>query len=176
MPDLVTRKLSALNTSVVFLKDFLMFFDLDIRFLLLVVWPILVTVLTQIIKVVIKMVRTGRLDAQEYYAWGGFPSSHIALVSSLATITGLIAGIQSIEFALALALAVLVTRDAIGLRMFVQKNSEAINQLRLLLPKDKRRLISVQPNRVGHTPIEGVGGAFFGIGLTLLLYWLLISF
>lgn len=128
---------------------------------------------TQIVKVLIKWIRTGKFEVKEYYAWGEFPSSHIALVSSLATVAALVAGIDSLAFGLSLAFAVIVARDAMGLRMFVERNGHAINKLRALLPRDKQRLIEKQPARVGHTPVEAFGGAVFGIGLTLLLYVLL---
>jgi len=149
--------------------------DLDFRFLLLVVWPILVTVLTQLIKVLIKLVQTGKLDPQEYFTWGKFPSSHLALVSSLVTVVALVAGFDSLEFGIALALAVLVARDAVGLRMFVENNAHAINRLRSLLPREKQKLIAVQPLRIGHTKPEAFAGALFGIGTTLILYWLVIT-
>ncbi|MFO0704764.1 MAG: divergent PAP2 family protein [Candidatus Andersenbacteria bacterium] len=147
----------------------------DYTLLLLVVWPIAITVVTQLTKVLIKLVQTGKIDPHEYYAWGKFPSSHIALVSALATVAGLVAGLDSLSFGLALALAVIVTRDALGLRMFVEQHSRAINILRQQLPRDKQRLIPKQIERVGHTPLEAFGGATFGIGLTLLLYWILAA-
>lgn len=148
----------------------------DFDFLLLVVWPILVTILTQLTKVAISVVRTGRLDPNEYFAWGKFPSSHIALVSALATVVALLVGVQSVEFAIALAFAVIVTRDALGLRMFVENHAKAINVLRKQLPKDKQRLIPEQTARVGHTTAEAIGGVIFGVGLTLLLYGILAGF
>ncbi|MFH0830617.1 MAG: divergent PAP2 family protein [Parcubacteria group bacterium] len=149
---------------------------LDFDFLLLVVWPILVTVFTQLTKVAIRAVQTGKFETNEYFAWGKFPSSHIALVTSLATVVALVVGVQSVEFAMALALAVLVTRDALGLRMFVENHAKAINVLRTLLPASKQRLVPKQVDRVGHTLLEALGGAAFGLGLTLIFYAIIAGF
>jgi acid phosphatase family membrane protein YuiD len=148
---------------------------LDYKLLILVIWPIAITVVTQLIKVLIKTVQTGKLEPKEYFAWGKFPSSHIALVSALATVAALVAGIDSLAFGISLALGVIVARDAMGLRMFVEHHSHAINALRSLLPRDKQKLVPKQMDRVGHTPVEAAGGFAFGVGLTLLLYWILTA-
>ena len=84
----------------------------------------------------------------------------------------ILSGIYSAEFAIALAFGVLVVRDAMGLRMFVQKNSLAISQIRATLPTNIRRKI-IEPERsVGHTQVQVAGGIFFGIAVALVWYWI----
>jgi acid phosphatase family membrane protein YuiD len=134
-----------------------------------IILPLIVTVFTQVIKVIVKAIQRGRLEMSDYFAWGGFPSSHIALVSSLCTGIALWAGLFSPEFAIALVFSVIVARDALGLRMFVQQHSLAINYLRSRLPKDEQKKIPLQQEHVGHTSLEALGGAVIGIGTTLLV-------
>jgi len=117
------------------------------------------------------MARSGRFEFKDLYKWGGFPSSHSALVASLATVVWILSGPYSAEFAIALAFGVIVVRDAMGLRMFVQANSRAINQIRETLPADARRKVAEQEKSVGHTQLQVAGGIVFGVAVALAWYW-----
>jgi acid phosphatase family membrane protein YuiD len=134
-----------------------------------IILPFVVTIVTQVIKVIVKGVQRGRIQTSDYFAWGGFPSSHIALVSSLCTVIAMWAGLFSAEFAIALAFSVIVARDALGLRMFVQEHALAINYLRSRLPKDEQKKLPLQQEHVGHTSLEALGGVVVGVGSALLV-------
>ncbi|MFO0702362.1 MAG: divergent PAP2 family protein [Candidatus Andersenbacteria bacterium] len=135
--------------------------------------PILTTGLTQLIKVLVDLARTGTLEPNDFFKWGGFPSSHAALVACLATVVGILSGWYSAQFAIALGFGVLVLRDAMGLRMFVQRNSLAINQLRTALSGAQRSKIAEQEHSVGHTPTQVVGGVVLGVAVALAWYYFL---
>jgi len=141
--------------------------------LFLITLPILLTGLTQVIKAVIKAVRTGEPRGKDLFQWGGFPSSHAALVSSLAVSVILLRGWNSTDFMLVLAFGIIVLRDAMGLREFVEQHSQAINVIRKNLPPDQRKLVPRQVDSVGHSPTEVVGGVVIGAVLTLIVYLLL---
>jgi acid phosphatase family membrane protein YuiD len=139
----------------------------------LILLPILVTGLTQVIKFVVHVVMTGKVDGKELFKWGGFPSSHAALVGSLGTLVWLYRGFASIEFMIVLGFGVIVLRDAMGLREFVEKHSLAINVLRKNLSPSQQKQVPHQIESVGHSPLEVSGGLLIGIGISLLTYLLL---
>ena len=68
--------------------------------------PLAIMVASQTIKLLIEMAR-GQLSWPSLLSYGGMPSSHAALVTSLATVMAYYQGLDSAAFAVALILAVL---------------------------------------------------------------------
>src|SRR5260370_15207854 len=66
----------------------------------------------QLSKTIYELFRYRQLRLSRLVSAGGMPSSHSALVSSLATATGRVTGIDSAAFAISLLLAVIVMYDA----------------------------------------------------------------
>lgn len=97
---------------------------------------------------------TGR-GAMKLVGYGGFPSNHSAIVSSMATLVALREGVDSAAFGVALTLAFIVTMDAASLRRQIGLHAEAINSLRV---PDAEKL----RERIGHTPAEIAGGITVG--------------
>ncbi len=62
----------------------------------------------QLSKTIYELFRYRQLRLSRLVSAGGMPSSHSALVSSLATATGRVTGIDSAAFAISLVLAVIV--------------------------------------------------------------------
>lgn len=60
---------------------------------------------------------------------GGFPSSHSAFVTALASGTGVSAGLDAPSFAVACGLAAVVMYDAMGVRLHAGRQAEVINTL-----------------------------------------------
>ena len=137
----------------------------------LLIIPLLAGILTQIIKLTIDGI-PNNLNWQHLFAdYGGMPSSHSALVASLATVVGLSEGFDSAIFAIAFILAVIVIRDAVGFRREIGKNAVLTNMLaQEVFPENPEVQLS---ERVGHTKTEVIVGLIVGIALTFLLYWLL---
>ena len=101
--------------------------------------------------------------------YGGMPSNHSAIVSSMVALIGFTEGIDHPAFGVAITLAFIVLLDANSLRRQVGKHAEAINQLYV----DKLNTDSEVPSlreRIGHTKFEILGGIFTGIITAYLVH------
>lgn len=96
--------------------------------------------------------------------YGGFPSNHSAIVSSMATLIALKEGIHQPAFGVALTLAFIVILDAASLRKQVGKQAEALNRLARVINID----IDLR-ERIGHTLIEILAGIVTGIAVATVL-------
>jgi acid phosphatase family membrane protein YuiD len=127
----------------------------------------------QTLKVVGGLIREKRLDMGFFIRSGGMPSSHTALVTSLATSIGILQGFNSVDFTTAVVFAAIVMYDAAGVRRSVSKQSVIINrilqELRERRPKDVEHDVR---ELIGHTPFQVFSGAFLGIGIAFLWMWL----
>lgn len=128
---------------------------------------ILVTVLcsfiAQLFKLVTKLVRTGKLDLRVMAKTGGMPSSHSSCTMGMAVSVGFIDGFNSVSFAIALCLAMIVMYDAAGVRRTVGLQARVLNQMMEELFSDHPHLSSERIKEfLGHTPIEVLIGAALG--------------
>ena len=89
--------------------------------------------------------------------YGGFPSNHSAIVSSMAALIAFQEGIEHPAFGVALALSFIVLLDANSLRRQIGKQAEAINRLQ------QHSDIPPLRERIGHTKVELLGGIVVGI-------------
>jgi len=98
------------------------------------------------------------------------PSSHAALVVSLATSIGLQEGFNSPIFALSLVVALVVMYDAAGVRRAAGKQAAVLNEivaeLQSLHTIREEKLIEL----LGHTPVEVIAGAALGIIISSLMH------
>lgn len=105
---------------------------------------------------------------QEY---GGMPSAHTAFVISLATSVGMHEGWESGAFAIAFIFALLIIRDAIGLRQFLSQHGRILNMLIKDLPDNvEAKYPHKLEERFGHTPLQAFIGGLIGLAITGLLY------
>jgi uncharacterized protein len=126
----------------------------------------------QVMKVPMEYLRTRTWKWAMALAAGGMPSSHSALIVGATHASGLYFGFDSPIFALGVAITMIVTYDAAGVRRQAGKHAERINLLfdelmRGQMP-DERELREV----LGHTPLEVAGGVLWGIVIATLL-WLI---
>jgi acid phosphatase family membrane protein YuiD len=108
--------------------------------------------------------RNGR-EVLETIAWrtGGMPSSHASLVCAMATSVAFREGINSNLFIVALFFALIVMRDAMGVRRSSGMQARTLNLLgRQLAEISKIEYHSIKEVH-GHAPLEVVVGAFLGI-------------
>lgn len=105
-------------------------------------------------KFAVNCVRARRL-AFDLIGYGGLPSNHSAIVSSMACLIALKQGIEHPTFGVALTLAFIVMLDASSLRRQIGRQAEAINRL---AGSDGIEL----RERMGHTPIELFAGIVVG--------------
>ncbi len=129
-------------------------------------------VLAQLIKVPWNYLSTGKWDWVLLLRAGSIPSSHSALVASIAHATGLFVGFASPLFALALTLAAIVIYDATGIRRQAGKHAEIINRIVRDTVKGKRTNEKQLKEVLGHTPLEALAGTLLGIVVAQLI-WLI---
>lgn len=124
--------------------------------------PIITMVLSEVMKIAVEYVKTGRW-AQGMFRPGGMPSSHSAFVTSLLMVIERTHGIESGEFAIAFVFASVVWYDAISLRQSVGEQAELLNRL-----QQWHHL----RERVGHSFKEVIAGIIFGAIVTIVGIWL----
>ena len=125
--------------------------------------------IAQVSKTILELIRERKLMLGRLVSSGGMPSSHSALVSSLAAATGRVEGIHSTAFAIAVVLASIVMYDAAGVRRAVSIQARILNQMIDEIftghPMAEKRLREL----IGHTPVQVLVGALLGIGVGLLV-------
>jgi len=137
-------------------------------------WQVIsVTVLSsfiaQSIKIITKLMRTGKLDLRMMAKTGGMPSSHSSCTMGMAVSVGLIDGFNSTSFAIALSLALIVMYDAAGVRRTVGLQAKVLNQMMEELFSEHPHLSSERIKEfLGHTPVE----VFLGAALGTIIAWL----
>ncbi|KJS84900.1 MAG: acid phosphatase [Peptococcaceae bacterium BICA1-8] len=126
--------------------------------------------IAQFLKVVIVLYTQRKWDFTRLVGAGGMPSSHSALVTSLATGIGRDFGFNSGEFALALTIALVVMYDAAGVRRAAGKQAEVLNQILDDLYHHRTEFSSKRLKELlGHTPVEVFAGAALGITVGFLI-------
>ena len=125
----------------------------------------------QIIKVPVEYMRTRRWQWAWLFTTGGMPSSHSSLIVGVTNSIGLFYGYDSPLFALGIAIAMIVTYDAAGVRRQAGMHAERINFLFDELLKGHIWNDDELREVLGHTPREVLGGIVWGILVTTLLWF-----
>lgn len=117
----------------------------------------------QLFKVIWDLVTTKKFNFKRILGAGGMPSSHSAVVTSLATLIGKSEGFNSPIFALSLIFACIVMYDAAGVRRAAGKQAQLLNKI-INTPglsglQVQEKLVEV----LGHTPTQVFVGALIGI-------------
>ena len=128
--------------------------------------PFVAWFVTGVTKFLVNSFKAKKL-AFKQVGYGGFPSNHSAIVSSITTLIALKEGFGHPAFGVAVAFSFIVLLDANSLRRQIGKHAEALNQLNF---HDESK--QVLRERIGHTLHEIVGG----IAVGGLVGWLLSSF
>ena len=119
--------------------------------------------LAQLLKMLVYYCILKEFSIERMFGAGGMPSSHSALVVSLSTAIGMVEGVESTNFAIAVVLAGVVMYDATGVRQAAGKHAKAINRIvKQLSSKNTFDDISLK-ELLGHTPIEVIAGALLGV-------------
>jgi len=124
---------------------------------------------SQLAKIFVVLVKQRRLDFQTFVN-GGMPSSHSATVSALAVSVGIASGFNSVEFAIATILALVVMFDAASVRRWVGKQAIVLNRLAKEI-KFRRPVTELEHDLreiVGHTPFQVIVGSLLGIIVAFL--------
>ena len=128
--------------------------------------------LAQVIKIPLDYLYTRRWNWALLLSVGGMPSSHTSLLASATVTIGLYYGFDNPLFALGVAITMVVTYDAAGVRRQAGIHAQRINMVFQELLRgqmvDQKALREV----LGHTPLEVTGGILFGI-LVATVMWLI---
>jgi len=140
----------------------------------MIIIPILVAVVTQIIKLITDSIPNNLNWQHLFNDYGGMPSSHTALVASLALMVGLETGFFGAPFAIALILMIIVIRDAMGFRREIGRNAFLTNMIaQEIWPENPEVLLH---EKIGHSQKEVIVGGVVGVTLTFLFYFVMLSF
>jgi acid phosphatase family membrane protein YuiD len=115
-----------------------------------------------------------KLALKNILAYSGMPSGHSAMVVSLTTIIGLEEGISNPLFAISVIIAIVVIRDALGIRRYLGQHGSILNILVKDLKEDQL-LDESYPHlleKVGHTPTQVLVGITLGFVVSLIGYFI----
>lgn len=104
--------------------------------------------------------------ALDLVGYGGLPSNHSAIVTSMAALIAFSEGLNTPAFGVAVTLAFIVMLDATSLRKAVGRHAVYINKLADDSMKPLRE-------RMGHTKIEVFSGALVGAAVAGCVHYLL---
>ncbi len=123
----------------------------------------------QLFKLIYDLVKTKKFNFKRILGAGGMPSSHSAVVTSLATLIGKYEGVGTPIFALSFIVAFVVMYDACGVRRAAGKQAALLNKLvetpGLTGVQVSEKLVEV----LGHTPVQVIVGALIGIVAGLII-------
>ena len=131
--------------------------------------PVLLWFGIQLFKLIYDLVKTKKFNFKRILGAGGMPSSHSAVVTTLATLIGKYEGVDSAIFAVSFVVAFVVMYDACGVRRAAGKQAALLNKLvetpGLTGVQVSEKLVEV----LGHTPVQVIVGALIGIGVGLVI-------
>lgn len=131
--------------------------------------PVILWFLIQVFKVITDLIVNKRLNVKRIIGAGGMPSSHSAIVSSLAVLVGREYGFDTGIFAIAIIMAFVVMYDAAGVRRAAGKQARIINKILDTPGLSTEQVQEKLVEALGHTPIQVFAGAVIGILVGMLV-------
>ena len=130
--------------------------------------PLAVWFFIQIFKFITDFIINKKINLKRLMGAGGMPSSHSAVMCSLASCVGKAYGFDSGAFAIAIIVAFVVMYDAAGVRRAAGKQAKLLNKIvetpGLTGVQVQEKLVEV----LGHSPKEVLVGALIGIIVGLI--------
>lgn len=126
--------------------------------------------IAQLIKMMICLVKSRRLDFKYLVSTGGMPSAHSSMACALATSLGLCNGFDSGIFALGSAFAMIVMFDAQSVRASAGKQAALLNQIVDELFQEHHLSENKLKELLGHTRLEVFMGMMTGIMTALAAF------
>ncbi|MFC1517049.1 divergent PAP2 family protein [Candidatus Margulisiibacteriota bacterium] len=126
--------------------------------------------LAQILKLFYYLRKEKKINFRYLVQAGGMPSSHSAMVISLATAIGLQEGWGSSFFAIAVIFASIVLYDAAGVRRAAGKQAKILNVIMTDLFDYGKFHGEKLKEFLGHTPMEVIAGIVLGMIVAFVLY------
>ena len=125
--------------------------------------PLILWFCIQLFKLIYDLVTTKKFNFKRIIGAGGMPSSHSAVVTSLATLVGKNYGVDSAMFAISFVFAVVVMYDACGVRRAAGKQAKVLNSIVNTPGLSNGQVQERLQEALGHTPTQVFVGALIGI-------------
>ena len=122
----------------------------------------------QLFKLIYDLITTKQFNFKRIMGAGGMPSSHSAVVTSLATLIGKSYGVDSAIFALSLIFAFVVMYDACGVRRAAGKQAKVLNDIVNTPGLSNIQVQEKLQEALGHTPTQVFVGAAIGVIVGLI--------
>ena len=131
---------------------------------LYLICPFVTLVICQIIKFTIEVIQTHKYNwSRLFNGSGGMPSSHTTFSSSVTMLVGYTLGFDHPIFAVSLIFMLIVSYDAMGLRLESEKQAQAINMMFEKFEKGKWKTgYQKLKEELGHQPLEVLVGLLLG--------------
>ena len=117
----------------------------------------------QLFKLIYDLVTTKKFNFKRILGAGGMPSSHSAVVTSLATMIGISQGVESPLFGLASIFSLIVMYDAAGVRRASGKQAKLLNKIVQTPGLSDVEVTEKLQEVLGHTPVQVLVGALIGV-------------
>ena len=131
--------------------------------------PMILWFCIQVFKVLHDLYKTKKFNFRRILGAGGMPSSHSAVVVSIATLIGKNYGVDSAIFALSLIFALVVMYDACGVRRAAGKQAKLLNEIVNTPGLSTLEVKGKLQEALGHTPVQVFVGALIGLIAGLIL-------
>ena len=125
--------------------------------------PIILWFCIQSFKLIYDLCTTQKINFKRIIGAGGMPSSHSAIVITLATLIGKNLGVDSPIFAVTLIFAFIVMYDACGVRRAAGKQAKVLNEIVNTRGLSNLQVQEKLQEALGHTPIQVFVGALIGL-------------
>lgn len=126
--------------------------------------------IAQLIKMIIVLLQSRKIDFSRLVGSGGMPSSHSAFVMSMCVEVGEKIGYDSTLFGIALVIGLIVMYDAAGVRRAAGKQAAVLNKIIEEIENEEFHFEDRLKELLGHTPVEVFAGALLGIIIALLCF------
>jgi acid phosphatase family membrane protein YuiD len=124
----------------------------------------------QSLKILINLIKTGKIDFRMLVGTGGMPSSHTATVTALSMSVGLTTGFSSAVFMVSLGYCIVVCSDAMGVRRAAGKQARVLNMMMDEFGSSKFHAEKRLKELLGHSPIEAFMGILLGMIIPILFF------
>lgn len=128
--------------------------------------------IAQLSKLVIFLVinRGKKLNSKEVFGWlvrsGGMPSGHSASFGAATTYIGFHEGFDSVIFALALCVMIVIVYDAVNVRYATGEQGKKINKIIEKQKIDEKSVKVIE----GHTKLEVLVGILLGVLIGIVVF------
>lgn len=125
----------------------------------------------QFLKTLTTLLKERKLNFRVAVGTGGMPSSHTALVVATTTTIGLVHGFNTVLFDVGVVFSSIVMYDATGLRRAAGRQASVLNKIMDELSTTHSIKEERLKELLGHTKLEVIGGAIYGVLVAMLLHY-----